>query len=307
MNQPRMDQRSIDQRSAARPGAVTANSAWRNIVHIAADVVREAFARKTIAGIVALLAVAQIALALALDIDVVEGVIVSSRLFGDVLGLGGSAASAGEAMLPIFRSLGLAVFHLGILFGVVATADIAVHALAPGSIELLLSLPVRRLDLVLGTYVGVGLVALACTAFAVGGFSAVLAWKAGIATIAPLAGAIAASIAFGAIYAGMLLATTLVRSSALAAGTGLLLYIISVATSSREDVLQLFERGWVRDVAAVVMAHLPRLRGVADLGARLASSADVDWATSGIALGTTLLFAATALAAAAWVVQRRDW
>lgn len=290
-----------------RSPAVAANSALRNIIHIAADVVREAFARRTIAGIVALLAIGQVALALALDIDVVEGVIVSSRLFGDVLGLGNGSGSAAEAMRPIFRALGLTVFHLGILSGVVATADIAVHALSPGRIELLLSLPVRRVDLVLGTYVGVGLVALACTAFAVGGFSAVLAWKAGIATVAPLAGAIAASVAFGAIYAGMLLATTIARSSALAAGTGLLLYIVSVATSEREDVLQFFERGWVRDVAAVLMAPLPRLRGVADLGARLASDAEVDWSASGIAVGTTLLFAAAALAAAAWVVQRRDW
>ncbi len=279
----------------------------RNAWNVALDVVREALARRTVLGILAALGLGQIGLALALDLDVVEGAIVSSELLGDAIGLAKRGGGARDQLRPVCEFMAHAVFHLGMIFGVVATSDIASRALSPGRVELLLSLPVRRIELVLGTYLGVGLVALGGTLFAVGGFSAVLLWKVGVATPAPLLGAIAAAYGFAAVYAAMLLVTTLARSPALAAGIGMLLYIAASATSRREAVLSWFERGWPRDLAAVVLAPLPRLLGVSRLGADLAGGNEVPWQEAAIALGTTGLFAAAALAAAAWVVQGRDW
>ncbi|MEY3011777.1 MAG: hypothetical protein RIT45_512 [Pseudomonadota bacterium] len=279
----------------------------RNAWNVALDVVREALARRTVLGILAALGLGQVGLALALDLDVVEGAIVSSELLGDAIGLAKRGGGARDQLRPVFEFMAHAVFHLGMIFGIVATSDIASRALSPGRVELLLSLPVRRIELVLGTYLGVGLVALGGTLFAVGGFSAVLLWKVGVATPAPLLGAVAAAYGFAAVYAAMLLATTLARSPALAAGIGMLLYIVASATSRREAVLSWFERGWPRDVAAVVLAPLPRLLGVSRLGADFAGGNEIPWHEASIALGTTGLFAAAALAAAAWVVQGRDW
>lgn len=279
----------------------------RNALHVAFDVVREALARRTVLGILVLLALGQIGLGLALDLDVVEGAIVSSRMLGDAIGLGRNGGGVREQLRPVFEFMTHAVFHLGMIFGVVVTSDIAARALSPGRVELLLSLPVRRIELVLGIYIGVGLVALGGTLFAVGGFSAVLLWKAGVATPAPLFGAVAAALGFSAVYAAMLLITTIARSPALAAGSGMLLYIVAAATSKREAVLSWFESGWPRDTAAVLLAPLPRLLGLSRIGADLAAGVTFDWGDAILPLGTTLFFATAALAAAAYVVQGKDW
>ncbi len=283
------------------------NAPWRNIGHVAADVVREALARRSILAMLSVLGLGQIGLLLALDIDVVEGAVVSSRLLGELIQLGDQGSAAGEALRPVYRFLGHAVFHLGMIFGVVSTSDLAVRALSPGRVELLLSLPVRRSDLVLGTWCGVMAVSLIGALFAVGGFAAVLGFKVGSASLAPLFGAAAASLGFGAVYAAMLLATTLVRSAALAGGAGMLLYVVATATSSRQEVLLAFERGWGRDVAAVLMAPLPRLLGVAKAGAALAAGEALDGGELAIAVGTTLCFGAACVLLAVYVVQRRDW
>ena len=306
-DQAAADQAAADQASADQAAADAVPHALLQIGHIARDVVREALARRTIAMMIGLLGVAQVALALALDIDVVEGAIVSSRLFGEALGISRNNADAADQMRPLLQTLTHVVFHVGMLFGIVATSDLAARALAPGRVELLLALPVRRVEFVLGTYLGVAVVAAVGTVFAIGGFSAVLLWKVEIATAAPLYGAAAAALGFAAIYAAMLLVTTVARSPALAAGVGMVLYIVSSVTSRREAMLSWFEAGWPRDVAAIVCAPLPRLLGVSELGANLASGGAVDWTEAGIAVATTGLFAAGALAAAAWVVEGRDW
>ncbi len=283
------------------------NAPWLNIAYVAADVVREALARRSILAILAVLGLGQVGLLVALDIDVVEGAVVSSRLLGELIDLCDVGSSAGEAMRPVYRFLGHAVFHLGMIFGVVSTSDLAVRALSPGRVELLLSLPVRRADLVIGTWFGVMAVSLSGAVFAIGGFAAVPGLKVGSASLAPLFGAGAAAVGFGAVYAAMLLATTLVRSAALAGGVGMALYVVATATSARHEVLLAFERGWARDVAGVLLAPLPRLLGVAKAGAALAAGEALDGEELAIALGTTVCFAVACVLLAVHVVQRRDW
>lgn len=281
-----------------------ANPWWRNVGHVARDVVEEALRRKTVLTLLALTAMGQVGLALALDIDVAEGMIAGTRLFGQELGRGGDGA---DMLATWHRALGHFVFHVGILAGIVATSDLAVRALAPGRVELLLSLPLRRVDLVLGLYLGVACVALGWSAFAVGGFSLVLSYKVDVPSLTPLAAALAASIGFAAIYAFMLLVTTVQRSASLAAAAGMGLYVFAAAASKRQEFLRLFEAGPLRDVTEIVVAPLPRLLGVAKLGADLAAGVATDAEQAALALGTTVLFACAALALATWRIHRRDW
>ncbi|MCO4762433.1 MAG: ABC transporter permease subunit [Myxococcales bacterium] len=281
------------------------------VLHIAFDVVREAVARRHLAVVFALIAVAQITLAMALDLDIVGGAIVASRLFGSIAeqpsATGGVSVGAEEQLRPVFRVLVGAVYHLGVLFGIVATADIAVKSLSPGRVELLLSLPVRRAELLLGTYLGVALIALAGSIFAVGGFSAVLFWKAGFATTAPFFGALMAVLGFAIVYSAMLLATTVARSAALASGVGLAVYLLSVIADDREEVRSWFTAGWGREVAAWVIAPLPQLRTLGRIGRDIAGGQAFDGAQLAAAAAAAAAFAGACLIAALWQVERRDW
>ena len=274
--------------------------------HVAVDVCREAVARRYVAVVAGMILLAQVGLLLALDMDVVEGVIKGSSLFGKTLDKA-SGEDVDKVMGPVLRAIVYTVFHLGTLFGIVATSDIAVRLLSPGRVELSLSLPIRRWELAAGIYLGVLMLALAGMTFAVSGFSAILFWKAEFVSIAPLIGALSAAMGFAAVYAVMLLASVVARSQALASGARLGIYIVSLVTSDREEVVSWFERGWPRDVAAVVIAPLPRLQTLVSQAWDVASgAAEMSMELAGVAAGCAT-FTLAFVAASAAVVWYRDY
>lgn len=274
-------------------------------LYVALDVVREAFARYYMIALFVCVMLFLVGLTFALDLEVVEGALAAGRLFG--ANLTNAIIPIDVAMKTAFEALSSFTFYVGLLFGIVATADIAPKMLAPGRVELLLSLPVRRVELVAGTYLGVALIATLTTAFAVGGVSVVLFWKAKLLTLAPAVGALMAVVGFLSIYGAMMLAATLVRSSALAAGVGMFLYFAGIITSDRAAFLAWFKGGLARDVLGVVVAPLPRLSALADVGAAAASSASFAPAAHAPVIFGALAFAGATVALACFVVSGKDY
>lgn len=275
------------------------------VLLIATDVVREAFARRYMIALFGAIVLFLVGLTFAVDLEVVEGALAAGRLFG--ANLTDAIVPVDVVMRSVFQVLALFTFYIGLLFGIVASADIAPKMLAPGRVELLLSLPVRRAELVIGTYVGVAVIACVTTAFAVGGVSLVLFWKAELVTFAPAVGAVMAIVGFLPLYGAMLLATSLVRSSALAAGAGIFLYLAGLVTSDREQFLGWFRDGLVRDALGVVISPLPRLGALADAGAAAASGDGVHWALLLPVLGGALAFAGASVTLACFLVSGKDY
>lgn len=274
-------------------------------LYVAMDVVREAFARYYMIALFACVLLFLVGLTFALDLEVVEGALAAGRLFG--ANLTNTIIPIDVAMKTAFEALSGFTFYVGLLFGIVATADIAPKMLAPGRVELLLSLPVRRLELVVGTYLGVAFIATLTTAFAVGGVSLVLFWKAKLLTLAPAVGALMAVLGFLSLYGAMLLATTLVRSSALAAGVGMFLYLAGIVTSDRSAFLAWFKEGLVRDGLGLLVAPLPRLSALADVGAAAASGTPFSFGAQGPVMLGALAFASATVALACFVVSEKDY
>lgn len=276
-----------------------------NVLAVFLDVLREAFAKRYVPALFGLLVLGLAGTALALDLDVVEGAIVGSRLFGEILRE--PMAPADVYLRPVLHAATAVTFHLGMLLGIVATSDIAAGLLAPGRVELLLSLPLRRAELIVGTWLGVLAIALLAAGCAIGGFSLILFVKAGFFTAAPAIGAACAAVGFMAVYAQMLLVTTIARSPALAAGSGLCLYIAGVATSDRDAFLALFDGGVAREVAAFAIAPLPRLQTLASIGMDAASGQPWSLGELAMVLAATLAFSAACIAAACQVTAWKDY
>jgi ABC-type transport system involved in multi-copper enzyme maturation permease subunit len=276
------------------------------VFKVAADVLAEAMARRYMIALFGAITLFLVFLVFALNLEVVDGALAASRLFGQQLE-GAAIKPVDVAMRSVFQALTFFVFYAGLLFGIVAVADIAPKMLAPGRVELLLSLPVRRTELVVGTYLGVVTICLLATSFAVGGVSAVLFFKAGFFSLAPLYGALAAVLAFMAIYAVMLLATSVVRSAALAAGGGLLFYVAALLTSDRQVFLGWFEQGFTRELLSVVIRVLPRIDTLADTASLAALGEPMQAATAGPAVLGTLVFATAVVAVASFVVAGKDY
>jgi Cu-processing system permease protein len=278
----------------------------RNILNVSVDVLREAIASKYLIVLFGLIFAGLAGLAFSLDLEVVNGAISAGKLFGGTF-TGKAGMNAGEFLGPVLSGLSYAVFYGGLLFLIVAVADIAPKMLAPGRVELLLALPLRRTELVVGIYLGVVMIASLAAILAIGGASLVLFVKVEIVTPAPLMGALSAMVGFCTVYGVMLAVAAVARSAALSAGAALLIYIAGAATSDRSLILSLIRNGFTREVAAVVMGPLPRMATLAEVGADVALKKTVDWSMALPVIGGCTAFGLFFVVVACIVVNIKDY
>lgn len=276
-----------------------------NAVNVARDVLKEAFASKFMIGLFVIIGLFLILLMFSVNLDVVDGALAGSRLFG--------FASKG-AIVPVdvylragFQALAMVVFYLGLLFGIVATCDIAPRMLQSGRIEQLLALPVRRSEIVVGIFFGVAAICAIGTVAGVGGVCAVLFVKAEMMTVAPAVGAAMAIIGFLPIYAVMLVIGVTFRSAALSAGGGLGVYILGIAVSEKNTMLMWTTNKALRVVLDVITTPVPNLRALADVGAGVAAGEKVALAAALPLVGGALAFAAFAVVVACAIVRAKDY
>jgi Cu-processing system permease protein len=272
---------------------------------VAADLLREARARKWTLALVGATTVALLLVAFGLQLEVVDGALAASRFFGRVGR--GDIRPADVALRPLFEGVSWLVFWGGLVFGVLASADFAPTLLAPGRIEHLLSLPVRRWELVAGTWLGVLAVTLAVALYGGLGLSLVVAWKTGVFGWGPVLAAALATLAFSAVYAVMVLAAALVRSAALSAGSGAAALDLVGLAGSREAVAPAFSPGVGRTLFLAITAPLPRLGPIGDHAARLAGGEPLRLGLLAAQGGGALLVALATLAAAVAILERKDF
>lgn len=279
----------------------------RNIWNISTDVLREAAASKYLIVLFGLILLGLGSLAFALDLEVVNGAIAAGKVFGASVVGSGRPMSAAEFLNPLMEGVVYATFFGGILFLIVAVADIAPRMLAPGRVEHLLALPLRRTELVLGIYFGVILIGALAVAFAIGGASSVLFVKVEFVTIAPLMGALTALVGFASVYGIMLAVATVGRSAALSAGAAFFIFIAGAATSDRAAVLALIRNGVTRELTAVVLGPLPRLTALAEIGGNVSVNKIVVWSQALSVIGGCAAFGMFFVVAACIIVNIRDY
>jgi hypothetical protein len=274
-------------------------------ISVALDLLREAAARRWFLALGLALTGLLMVLLTSLRLEVVDGALAATRLFGQPLYHDIQAADV--ALRPVFRVASQFVFWGGLCFGVLSCADFAPALLSPGRIEHLLSLPVRRWELLAGTFLGVLALALSGAVYASAGLVMVLGAKTGVWTAWPVVSAALAAVAFGSIYAGMLAVTVWVRSAALSAAAGASLIVLGLLATHRAALLDLMGRGVGRALFAGLTAVVPPLGRLADAAGALASSGPL--APGGLVrlLAGTVAFSAALLAIAVWRFDRRDF
>jgi Cu-processing system permease protein len=275
------------------------------VLAVALDLLVEARSRRWVLALTAAATALLGILALGLRFDIVDGALSATRLFGGDLRTDVRAVDV--ALRPLFIAASHVVFYGGLVLGIVTTADFAPTLLAPGRVEYLLALPVRRWELLAGTFLGVEALVLAGAAYGGAGAVLVLWAKTGVANAGPALAALAAAIAFAPIYAAMLLVAVLARSAALSAAAGLLVFCAGVVAGYRAALGDLFHPGVTRAAFLGVTALLPRLSRLAELGARIAGGETVRAGVAAPLVAGTLVFSLALLALGVDRFQRKDY
>lgn len=274
-----------------------------SLFFVAADTVREALARRWILGLLTVLTLLAVVLGLSLRMEVVDGALAGTRLFGDLLDQRIQAVDV--AMRPVLVAGAYTVFYGGLAVGILACSDFAPELLTPGRIEHVLALPVRRSEVLFGTYLGVLCIALLCTGYATGLFTVLLGWKAGLWSWSLVLAGIAACLAFAAVYAMMLASAVFVRSAALSAAVGGV-FVLACSWLTVPAFAALFDRGTPRDLWLAGTGWLPRLWVLGEAALQWSGLQDSDHHLLSVIVGTGL-FGVAVLSLVMWHVERRDF
>lgn len=277
----------------------------RAVLGIAGYVLREAASRKFILAFLVGITLVLLVLSLSLKLEVLDGALAATRLFGRDLDT--SIRSVDLALRPLFQACAYVVFYGGILFGIVACSDFAPSLLSPGRIEHLLALPLQRWHILAGTFLGVMTLALCGALYGSVGLLVIFGVKTGFWTMGPLIAALLAVGSFAAVYAVMLTTATLVRSAALCAAAGFVIFVGGVIAGFRTPIARVFEEGLSRKAFLAVTAVLPRLSTLADASADLAASKPLEVKSLEALVAGVVVFGLGVLAVGLWRFEGKDY
>lgn len=278
----------------------------RTVLAVMIDLWIDAASRRWLLALFAAVSLLLIGLGSSLELEVVDGALAATKLFGDVVG-SGALQAADVALRPLVKGVSYVVYYGWLLFGIFVTADFGPSLLQPGRIEHLLSLPVRRSELLLGTYLGVLGIASAFALYATGGVVLILYLKAGLFLPRLIAASGLAVVVFMAIYSAMLCAALFVRSAALSATVGALLFILGLVAGQRSVLVLMFSAGLSRSAFDLLIRFFPPISRFADLGADYAVASGIDAPYLAVHLVGVLLFAVAALGVGLVRFEGRDF
>lgn len=277
----------------------------RQLFRVACDLLLEAARRKWFLGLFGAITLVLLVLGFSLQLDVVDGAIAGSKLFGSLLF--DDIVSTHQVMGGLYMATAYVSFYGGAFFLAIACSDFAPELLAPGRIEHLLSLPVSRWQLLFGTYLGVVALAALGVLYGAGGLTMLLGVKTGVWNVKLLIGSGVGWVGFCALYAVMLTSNFFVRSAALSGALGVVTLILGVVASFRESIAVAMTAGFGRELFSWVMLPIPRLGTLATVSARLAASEPIEGELVSRLLAGCFIFSAALLSVAAYRFERKDF
>ena len=277
----------------------------RQLFRVALDLLLEARRRRWFLALFGVITLVLLALGLSLELDVVDGAIAGSKLFGAVLL---DDIRVGETVLgAVYFAVATVSFFGGALFLSVACSDFAVELLSPGRIEHLLSLPVARWQLLFGTYLGVMTLTAASVLYGAGGLTVLLGFKSGLWSWGLVAGSVIGWVGFAALYATMLMVAFFVRSAAASASAGLGTLVLGILASNREPLAMALEPGLGRWAFRAVVMPFPRLGDLGRTSALIAMGRPIDALATGRLMLACFVFSAALLSVATWRFEQGDF
>jgi len=226
-------------------------------------------------------------------------------MFGSPIGPPMPAEAVAEFVSNMLAGFAKGMFAGVVLFGVFATAGIIPDSLEKGTVDLYLSKPLRRWELLLGKYLGGVCVVVVNILYFLGGISLIFGIRLGIWDFQFLLSTFILSFVFACLFSVVGFLGVLFRNSAIPIiGAFLYLLIVGPILQQREHGLfMISENGIYRGIVDGIYYLLPQLGGMMDGVSNVILRQEIDWKPFGQSLLSSMVF----LGGGVLILNRKDF
>jgi ABC-type transport system involved in multi-copper enzyme maturation permease subunit len=271
---------------------------------------RELWAKRIVLGLFLISSLVLLVITFALNLDVVEGSLEGLRLFGEEAspdpeqgGPSGGQLSLSRVVIAVESIVAGAAYWVGILLALFASSGLFSDLQAPGRVELMLSKPIGRLQVLVGHVLGVWAAISALTVYLMGGTWLIMSLKSGVWNPRFLVSTLLVIGMFAVMYGAVMLMNVWTGSTALTLIVAYGLIFVSLVLAGAGEIAPFL--GPVGEPVFWGLYHvLPNFTEVTTLVTALAKDQPV---SSWYPLLSSLLFGAAAYGLTGLLFVRRDF
>lgn len=275
------------------------------------EVFREAMARWTLVAYFFLSTLFIVIFAAAVNLDIVDGALAGAKLFGKNLDFNDRSVDLDKLVLGFESGFSAFLYLVGTFLAVFATAHLVPRLQEKGTIDLYLSRPIPRTQLLLSRYVAGMVLAAANVVYLIGSMWLIVIWKTGLVHPRFLFGGVIILFAIATLLAFSFLIGVITSSTAVSIMASYAIFFISALLAAHEKIAAAMSSDWSAATITTLYWILPK---TSELGAAIVSFVSggeaPDRLTEGLSVMTyvsTGLFGVASLILASWLFHRKEF
>ena len=275
------------------------------------DVMREAAARWTLVAYFFLSSIFIIIFASAINLDIVNGALAGAKLFGKEVQMSGSEISVEKLVLGFESGFSGVLYFLCTFLAIFATAHLVPRMQEKGTIDLYLSRPVPRVQLILSRYIAGLILAGSNILYLMGSIWLIVMWKTRV--VHPrffIAGAMILFV-IATLLAFAFLVGVITSSTAVSIMTSYGLFFFSLMLIGHDRIAAALSHDWQVWLINTLYWIIPK---TAEIGGAVVAFVSGDHMPERVSAMltpapfiSTAVFAIASLALATWVFQRKEF
>jgi ABC-2 type transport system permease protein len=274
------------------------------------EVFREAAARWTLVAYFALSSLFILLVALAVNLDIVDGALAGARLFGQPVDIGGPS-DIDRIVLGFESGFSGVLYLIGIFLALFATAHLVPRLQEKGTIDLYLSRPVGRVPLLLSRYAAGLLLAAANIAYLIGSIFAIVSWKTRVIHPRFLLSGLVILFTFAVLLAFAFLVGVVTSSTGVSLMATYAVFFFAAILATHERIAAAVSTELAAKIVHGLYWVMPKTAELGKAAVLLVAGNERPEALADVnrlaVYGSTALFGIAALSLASWIFSRKDF
>ncbi|MEO8219006.1 MAG: ABC transporter permease subunit [Acidobacteriota bacterium] len=275
------------------------------------EVFREAAARWTLLAYFFLSSLFILIFGLSVNLDIVNGALAGATLFGKDVQMGGSSVNIDKLVLGFESGFSGFLYLVGTFLAIFATAHLVPRLQEKGTIDLYLSRPIPRLQLLFSRYIAGLTLAAANIAYLIGSIWLIVVWKTHVAHPRFFLGGLVILFVISVLLAFAFLVGVVTSSTAVSIMTTYGVFFFSAVLVAHEKIEAMMSVEWRATLVRTLYWIFPK---TSEMGQAVVALVYGEGAPHGLTQSihpstfiSTAVFGLVCLSAAAWLFQRKEF